>query len=317
MSVKGYRKRKLNWPIFDHNCITLPHITFPLGPWHSSCLTFSSAPFKSKYFSPSFCVEPGFDDCGTVTLLEVAEHVSINTVHTHHPDTLATADRQSATIMSHRLFVWHYTYFLISRPIEGLGITPFVTWYYLKEEPGLMFACGCVDSLCGEAETLTAWACCWSQHCLTHSLPPEGDRTKTTALGLRLGLPPPIWLTVKKGGGGRPTLWNDSTITGSLRRPGVCTHLPKTDVKNKSERVRKKLCSAVCTSANSLQSKLTGEQTAAHDTHNTLMKETIACMHLTRIQSPSFLPVSCSLLASSNISRLFNWHCRIGSHLFL
>lgn len=59
---------------------------------------------------------------------------------------------------------------------------------------------------------------------------------------------------------------NDSYITGSERGPCGSTHLPKTDVKNKSERSSQwRETPHCCNSTNSLHSTLTGEQTAAHD----------------------------------------------------
>lgn len=87
------------------------------------------------------------------------------------------------------------------------------------------------------------------------------------------------------GGGGRPSLLfcsnahthtrNDSYITGSERGPCGSTHLPKTDVKNKSERSSDWREAPHCrNSTNSLHSTLTGEQTAAHDnTHQWWKKQ--------------------------------------------
>lgn len=84
---------------------------------------------------------------------------------------------------------------------------------------------------------------------------PEGVRTKTTAQGLSVHThETQAWITQgsnmthpKEGVEEGPSLLfctihtarNDSYITGSERRPCGSTHLPKTDVKNKSETVEK------------------------------------------------------------------------------
>ncbi|MEQ2246700.1 hypothetical protein ILYODFUR_002014 [Ilyodon furcidens] len=79
----------------------------------------------------------------------------------------------------------------------------------------------------------------------------------------------------------KQTVDSDSYITGLERRPFGFTHLPKTDVKNKSERRSEWKETAHCrSSANSLHSKLTGEQTVAHD-DIPMKKVTIAYKHLT------------------------------------
>lgn len=87
-----------------------------------------------------------------------------------------------------------------------------------------------------------------------------------------------IWLIPKKGGG-RPSLLfctnvhtqthtarNNSYITGLERGPCGSPHLPKTDVKNKSETSSDwRKAPHCCNSTNSQHSTLTEEQTAAHD----------------------------------------------------
>lgn len=102
-----------------------------------------------------------------------------------------------------------------------------------------------------------------------------------------------IWLIPRRGGGGRPPLLfctnvhtlkthtsrNDGYITDSQRGPCGSTHLPKTDVKNKSERSPEwKEAPHRCNSTNSRHSALTGEQTAAHDnTHQRWKQQKHGC----------------------------------------
>lgn len=83
----------------------------------------------------------------------------------------------------------------------------------------------------------------------------------------------------QEGGGGRPSLLfctnvhtqthtasNNSYITGLERGPCGSPHLPKTDVKNKSETSSDwREAPHSCNSTNSPYSTLTKEQTAAHD----------------------------------------------------
>lgn len=135
---------------------------------------------------------------------------------------------------------------------------PFVTWYYLRRS----------HVLC-----LLVWRG-WNYNCLglllialSHPLAaPRGSQDRDRCSGSE------AWNagldyqcdSQEEGGGGRPTFWNDSGIKSLGRRPCVSTHLPKTDVKDKSESEEKE--APQCrNSTNSLQSALTGEQTAVHD----------------------------------------------------
>lgn len=160
-----------------------------------------------------------------------------------------------------------------------------------------MSACVCFVNLCAYVMTsgfLVWWG--WNQSCMgllliavSHPLTaPEGVRTKTTAQGLSVHTHETrAWITQgsnmthpKKGVEDGPLCCfaqmhahtqthiarNDSYITGSERGPCGSTHLPKTDVKNKSERsLQWRETPHCCNSTNSLHSTLTGEQTAAHD----------------------------------------------------
>lgn len=160
-----------------------------------------------------------------------------------------------------------------------------------------MSACVWVVHFCAYVMTsrfLVWWG--WNQSCpgllliaVSHPLnAPEGVRTKTTAQGLSVHTHETrAWITQgsnmthpKKGVEDGPLCCfaqmhahtqttiahNDSYITGSERGPCGSTHLPKTDVKNKSERsLQWRETPHCCNSTNSQHSTLTGEQTAAHD----------------------------------------------------
>lgn len=155
--------------------------------------------------------------------------------------------------------------------------------------------CVCIFAHVMTSRFLVWWD--WNRSCLSllliavsHPLTgPEGVRTETTAQGLSVHTHETrAWITqgskmthpkewVEEGPARcfctnactytqRHAARNDSYITGSERGPSGSTHLPQTDVKNKSERSSHWKETAHClNSTNSLPSKLTGEKTAAHD----------------------------------------------------